>query len=67
MSGLVIVATIFTILHRFLIVNTGARGICQTNNKVLKKYDLINKKLVYILYYLKLLFLFIGKWTSRHQ
>ena len=36
MSGLVIVATIFTILYRFLIVNTGARGICQTNNKVLK-------------------------------
>ena len=34
--GLVIVATIFTILYRFLIVNIGARRICQT----IPKYNL---------------------------
>ena len=36
--GLVIVATIFTILYRFLIVNIGARRICQT----IPKYNLLN-------------------------
>ena len=32
--GLVVVATIFTMLYRFLITNTGARGICQTISKI---------------------------------
>ena len=36
--GLVVAATIFIILYRFLIINTGARGICQT----IPKYNLQN-------------------------